>query len=158
MISPDFPGATMSAISGAQPKMAAVENAGRYVAGTESVEQLQAQYEMCEDLAHQMRDYCARKLSEGAASDQQAALARGLAGLRAKRWCTEERSVWVINRAATLLAWPLLDVAPPRSIDIPDLGPLRDVTVRELDPTKRVLTDIERILLQVKPPLVSHGA
>lgn len=144
----DFPRANLYALAGVQPKISVVETAGHYVAGSESIEQLEAQYLMCEDLAHQMRDYCTRKLNEGVVPDQNAALARGLAGLRAKGWCTEERSKWVINRAATLLAWPPLEVPPSRTLVVASVDTASVLPAKSPAPFRRVLTDIEKILLR----------
>lgn len=145
-ISPDFPRVEASALAGAQPKLATIETAGRYLPGTESIEQVQAQYQMCEDLAHQMRDYCARKLSEGAVSSQSAALARGLEGLRSKGWCTQERNVWIINRAAMLLGWSPIDPVLSVRSAVPEIRKAFSVPGSPPNSSGRVLTDIERAL------------
>lgn len=145
-IPPDFPRIGVHALSGAQPKFAAVETSGRYLPGAESIEQVQAQYLMCEDLAHQMRDYCARKLSEGAVSSQAAALARGLEGLRSKGWCTQERNVWILNRAAMLLGWtPMEAVSSGRSATV-EVHEAYSAPGPPPNSSGRVLTDIERTL------------
>ena len=104
----DFPvRSAISAISGAQPKMALVEVEGRYYAEGATPDDRKAQYAMCEDLAHQGVVYCRRKLAEGVVADPTAALARLHRGLQGKKWCSAEQKVWIVRRVANLLSWPI---------------------------------------------------
>ena len=103
----DFPvRSAISAISGAQPKMALVEVEGRYYAEGATPDDRKAQYAMCEDLAHQGVVYCRRKLAEGVVADPDAALKRLHTGLQGKDWCSAEQNGWIVRRVATLLSWP----------------------------------------------------
>ena len=99
----DFPvRSTISAISGAQPKLALVDVEGRYYPECATPEDRRAQYEMCEDLAHQGVVYCRCKL----VADPTAALARLHRGLKGKDWCSSAQNVWIVRRVAALLSWP----------------------------------------------------
>ena len=112
----DFPvRSTISAISGAQPKMALVKVEGRYYPEGATPDDRRAQHEMCEDLAHQGVVYCQRKLAEGVVADPAAALKRLHKGLQGKDWCSAEQNVWIVRRVATLLSWPA-----PESSSSPD--------------------------------------
>jgi hypothetical protein len=102
----DFPvRGTTVAITGAQPKLALVEVEGRYYPEGATPEDRRAQYEMCEDLAHQGVVYCQRKLAEGVAADPTAALERLHKGLQDKHWCSAEQNLWIVRRVAMLLDW-----------------------------------------------------
>ena len=103
----DFPArGTIASISGAQPKLALVEVEGRYYADGITHEGRRAQYEMCEDLAHQGVVYCQRKLAEGVVADPTAALARLHTGLQGKDWCSAAQNVWIVRRVAALFSRP----------------------------------------------------
>jgi hypothetical protein len=103
----DFPAwPEMTALSGAQPKIALVEIAGKYYAEGARPEDRQAQYEMCEDLAHQGVVYCKRKLAEGVVADPAAALDRLHKGLLGKGWCSPAQCGWIVRRVAALKSWP----------------------------------------------------
>lgn len=116
----DFPArVTVASISGAQPKLALVEVEGRYYPEGATLDDRRAQYEMCEDLAHQGVVYCQRKLAEGVVADPAAALKRLHKGLQGKDWCSAQQNVWIVRRVAILLSWPgpeplSLDTAPSR--------------------------------------------
>ena len=110
---------TMASISGAQPKLALVEVEGRYYPEGATPDDRRAQYEMCEDLAHQGVVYCQRKLAEGVVADPAAAMKRLHKGLQGKDWCSAQQNVWIVRRVAILLSWPIaeplsLDTAPSR--------------------------------------------
>jgi hypothetical protein len=112
----DFPVcSTIASISGAQPKLALVEVEGRYYPEGATPEDRRAQYEMCEDLAHQGVVYCQRKLSEGVVADPTAALKRLHKGLQDKHWCSAEQNLWIVRRVAALLSWPAPDSLSPES-------------------------------------------
>lgn len=93
--------------------MALVEVEGRYYPEGATPEDRRAQYEMCEDLAHQGVVYCQRKLAEGIVVNPTAALNRLHKGLQGKDWCSAEQNVWIVRRVAMLLAWPAPEW-PPR--------------------------------------------
>jgi hypothetical protein len=104
----DFPvRGTTVAITGAQPKLALVEVEGQYYPEGATPEDRRAQYEMCEDLAHQGVVYCQRKLAEGVVADPTAALKRLHTGLQGKDWCSAEQTVWIVRRVAALQSWPV---------------------------------------------------
>jgi hypothetical protein len=110
----DFPvRSTISAISGARPKLALVEVEGRYYPEGATPEDRKAQYEVCEDLAHQGVAYCKRKLAEGVVADPAAALKRLHKGLQGKDWCSAEQNLWMVRRVAALLSWPAPQVWAP---------------------------------------------
>ncbi len=87
--------------------MALVEVDGRYYSEGQTPEDINAQYELCEDLAHQATAYCKRKLAEGVVGSEQAALKRFFKGLQEKNWSTEQQNIWIVRRAAALLSWKL---------------------------------------------------
>ena len=93
--------------------MALVEVEGRYYPEGPTSEDRRAQYEMCEDLAHQGVVYCQRKLAEGIVVNPTAALNRLHKGLQGKDWYSAEQNVWIVRRVAMLLAWPAPEW-PPR--------------------------------------------
>ena len=105
----DFPViATVSAVSGAQPKMNLVEEGGRFYAPGMSPGEVLAVFQMCDDLVSQMVPYCQRKLAtyEG---NQDATVKAALKGLLAKRWCTDAQCVWIMRRAVDELQWTVGD-------------------------------------------------
>ncbi len=105
----DFPvTATVSAVSGAQPKMNLVEEGGRFYAPGTSPGEVLAAFQMCDDLVSQMVPYCQRKLPtyEG---NQDATVKAALKGLLAKRWCTDAQCVWIMRRAVDELQWTVGD-------------------------------------------------
>ena len=92
---------------------------GRYYPEGATPDDRTAQYEICEDLAHQGVVYCQRKLAEGVVADPAAALKRLHKGLQGKEWCSAQQNVWIVRRVAILLSWPIpeplsLDTAPSR--------------------------------------------
>ena len=103
----DFPpgSAILGSLSGAQPKLALVEVNGRFYAEGQTPQEVQQQYELCEDLAHQGAAYCQRKLAEGVVDSPAAALERLFLGLRAKDWCSAEQKIWIVRRVSSLQGW-----------------------------------------------------
>lgn len=102
----DFPiEPVISALAGAQAKLAVVQAGGRFHGPGTTPEEALQQYEVCEDLAHQLAAYCSRKLAEQAVCSEQAALERALRGLRQKNWCSPRQNLWVLRRTARLLGW-----------------------------------------------------
>ena len=91
-------------ISGAQPKVALVEEDGIYYQeGTSPLEVLEA-YEMCEDLAQQFVPYCLKKEAAGFGTHHEI-LRRVHDSLLQKDWCSKAQSAWVVERTALLLNW-----------------------------------------------------
>jgi len=110
----DFPvRAKHAALSGAHPKLALVRVGGRYYQAGQTPEQVRADYEMCEDLAHQLVPYCRRKMAEGVVQTTDAALERALLGLKHKLWCSAEQNAWIVRRTAALLGWQVPQSIPP---------------------------------------------
>ena len=102
----DFPPRTrVTAISGAQPKIAVALVDGKYYAPGNSPHEMRADWEMCEDLAHQLVPYCRKKLPRY--KSRKITLAQVHEGVLAKKWCSPEQSFWMIRRTAALLGWPL---------------------------------------------------
>ncbi len=105
----DFPvTATLSVLSGIQPKLSLVEEGGKFYAPGTCPSEVFAVFRMCEDLVSQMVPYCQRKLATFECN-QEATLKAALKGLLAKRWCTEAQSVWIMRRVAQELQWPVRD-------------------------------------------------
>lgn len=101
----DFPvRPLLSSLTGAQPKLALVEENGRYyAAGTSPSEVLEA-YQICEDLARQLVEYCLKKEASNFGTHAQI-LNRVGTGLAAEDWCTKDQCDWVVKRTAELLGW-----------------------------------------------------
>ena len=105
----DFPiTATLSALSGSQPKMSLLEEDGKFYAPGTSPSEVLANFQVCEDLVPQMAAYCQRKLPafEG---NRQATLKAAFQGLLSKQWCTPEQCEWVMRKATQELDWKHLD-------------------------------------------------
>jgi hypothetical protein len=148
VIPSDFPTEQRySALAGAHAKLALRLEQGRYRSEGPTAE---AQFELCEDLARQLVNYCARKLNQEAVASEQAALARALEGLRAKHWCSDAQNLWVIKRAATLLGW-----SPPSC----EILRAREVTysIRATDSVRppatgaRPLSMVEKLIARNRP-------
>ena len=110
----DFPpgSAILGSLSGAQPKLALVEVNGRFYAEGQTPQEVQQQYELCEDLAHQGAAYCQRKMAEKVVATEAAALERLFLGLQGKDWCSSEQKVWIVRRVAALLGWSVPATVP----------------------------------------------
>ncbi|MNU44045.1 hypothetical protein D3C71_328480 [compost metagenome] len=94
-------------LTGAQPKLSVVRDAdGNYVQQAVSDEEHAARFEMCEDLAVQLRDYCVRKSPSLPDISQSTLFERACTGVKAKApgWGLDaaERD-WVMRRAGELL-------------------------------------------------------
>ena len=102
----DFPSDNyVSALGGAQPKLAMVLIDGKYYPEGNTPEQQLERYVMCEDLAHQGLAYCTRKLEEGTVANPNAAMLRLFSGLQTKNWCTPSQKRWIVLRVAILGNW-----------------------------------------------------
>lgn len=88
--------------------MLLVEMNGEFLQPSSADTERRQDWFRAEDVAHQMRAYCIRKLAEGAVPDQSAALERGLRGLRGKSWFDDAQNIWIMKRTASLLGWPPL--------------------------------------------------
>jgi hypothetical protein len=119
----DFPvGTTLSALSGAQPKMSLIEENGKFFAPGTSPSEVIAVFQMCEDLVPQMVAYCQRKLP-AFDGDRQAAVSASLQGLISKQWCTAAQSEWIMRKTVQQLEW--------------NIG-INAVTASNLNPTERL--------------------
>lgn len=96
------------ALSGAQPKLAMVEEDGIYYAEGMAPSQVLEAYEVCEDLAAQFVDYCLKKEASNFGTREQI-LQRVLGSLETKDWCTTKQCKWVVKRTAKLLGWSYPD-------------------------------------------------
>lgn len=105
----DFPiEPRLYSLTGAQPKVALVEEDGAYFAeGTSPSEVLDA-YEVCEDLAQQFVDYCLKKEASNFGTHDQI-LQRVHSRLLTTNWCTKTQCEWVARRTAALLGWKFPD-------------------------------------------------
>ncbi|WP_342130043.1 hypothetical protein [Hydrogenophaga sp. OTU3427] len=105
----DFPvDATLSALSGAQPKMSLIEENGKlYAPGTSPSEVLTA-FQVCEDLVSQMAAYCQRKLPtfDG---NKEATVRAAFQGLLSKQWCSPAQSAWIMRNTVYQLGWTLIN-------------------------------------------------
>lgn len=112
-IPPDFPtGVVVASISGAHPKVVTVKFDGKYYAPGCSPSERYARWQICEDLAHQFVAKC-RKTKVGKRADMAEVeiLAQYLKRLLKMGWGTASEMKWVIRRAASLLCWPVPDLA-----------------------------------------------
>lgn len=91
-------------ISGAQAKMAMVEEDGIYYQEGTSPSQVLEAYEICEDLAQQFVAYCLKKEAAGFGTHEEI-LQRVHDSLLQKDWCSKAQSAWVVERTALLLKW-----------------------------------------------------
>lgn len=103
---------TLVSLSGAMPKLALVEVDGRFYPEGGTPEDIRAQWEMCEDLAHQGVAYCLRKMAEGVVSSEALALERLYKGLQGKDWCSTEQKTWIVRRAAAIQHWSVPALIP----------------------------------------------
>ncbi|SOY48496.1 conserved hypothetical protein [Cupriavidus taiwanensis] len=105
----DFPRAKIiSALTGVQPKIAVTKVGDKYEQPTVSDEEHQQRWESCEDLAHQLRDYCLRKGRENLTWTREYNLNRTRRGLESKVrsgvWDYSDAEVaWVMERIEALL-------------------------------------------------------
>jgi hypothetical protein len=101
----DFPiEATLSALTGAQPKLSLVEEDGKYYAVGTSPSEVAELYDICEDLAQQSVAYCTRKISELSLTREEV-IERLLQGLYQKQWVAPVHSQWIAVRTKHLLGW-----------------------------------------------------
>lgn len=103
----DFPiDAHLAALSGANPKMALIEEGGKFYASGTSPSEVIAAFQVCDDLVAQMAAYCQRKLPvyQG---NQEATVKAALQGLISKQWCSPAQCEWIMRKATKRLDWPL---------------------------------------------------
>lgn len=98
--------ASLSAVSGVQPKMSLIEEDGRFYAPGASPSEVLAAFQMCEDLVPQVASYCLRKLPEFS-GDQEATARAAFQGLLSKRWCSPAQCEWIMRKVIHELKWPL---------------------------------------------------
>lgn len=112
-IPPDFPVRVIAgAISGAQPKLLAVKFEGKYYALGSSPPERYERWLNCEDLAHQFVAKCREtKAGKRAEMPEIEILAQYLRRLLKMGWGSDSEMKWVIRRAASLLCWPVPELA-----------------------------------------------
>lgn len=112
----DFPSFDHTGVlAGDHPRSTLVKYEDKYYERGSTPPEVRVDYEMCEDLAHQVMVQCQRKLAQGDIT-RDAVLELALDRLRDKPWCTLPQNVWVLRRAAALLAWEVpasIPAAPP---------------------------------------------
>lgn len=102
----DFPvGPTLSALSGAYPKMSLIEEDGKFYSPGTTPSEVRAVFEICKDLVPQMVAYCERKLPEFDGK-QQATIRAAFQGLLSKHWCSPEQCKWIMKKVVHELNWP----------------------------------------------------
>jgi hypothetical protein len=106
----DFPRKQLlGAVGGMAPKLLLVRTAdGKFAAPTISEDERRLHWQNCEDLASQLADAAMRSKC-GKRSDwrEEDILDQYLPRLQKTGWVTEEESIWILRRTATILAWPL---------------------------------------------------
>ena len=106
----DFPRADIvAALTGAQPKLAVrLDAASHTYTAAPTLNELEARYEMCEDLAQQLVQKCVKnKSTKYAALTEREILAALLRKLNATGWGSNAEMAWVIRRTANILGWEL---------------------------------------------------
>jgi len=109
VIPADFPRAKLiSSLTGAQPKIAAIKVGDEYVQPTVSDEEHRRRWENCEDLAHQLHDYCLRKSRENPSWTREYNLDRTRRGVESKAksgaWDLSDAEIsWMMKRLEGLL-------------------------------------------------------
>lgn len=112
-IPPDFPSTPhLASLAGAQPKLAVRLVNGQYVVGL-TPEELQARFDLCEDLVGQLVAYCRRKQAEHPGWSQEELLSKVADALRAKAAAGEEgwdlseaERSWVLGKVRLRLGAP----------------------------------------------------
>lgn len=105
----DFPREKLlSALSGVQSKVAVALAGVQYVQPAASDEERRERWEICEDLAQQLRDYCRRKERENPTWSREFKLERTRSGVdrkvRSGRWdVSQDEVTWVFSRVVELL-------------------------------------------------------
>ncbi|MFJ1260616.1 HAD domain-containing protein [Cupriavidus sp. CuC1] len=105
----DFPRAKLvSALSGVQSKVAVALAGVQYVQPTASDVERRERWEICEDLAQQLRDYCRRKERENPTWSREFNLGRMRSGVERKvrsgKWdISHDETAWVLERVVALL-------------------------------------------------------
>lgn len=104
----DFPREEpLAALTGAQPKLAVRFDAATltYSSSIPS-DELQARFDLCEDLAHQLAQKCTRNRStKYARMSENEILTSLLKKLHTTGWGSKAEMQWVIRRTAELLNW-----------------------------------------------------
>jgi len=111
-VPPDFPRAKrLAAVGGAAPKLLLVRAPdGKFTEPMVCDEEVLQRWQVCEDLAVQFA-HAAVRSKNGKRSDwnEEDILAQYLPRLKAKGWTSDEESVWVLQRSAVILNWPVPD-------------------------------------------------
>lgn len=108
----DFPHTdNVAALTGVQPKLAVRLDAESHTyTAAPTLEQLEARYELCEDLAEQLVQKCRKnRATKYAALTEPEILAALLKKLNATGWGTKAEMEWVIHRTANILGWAAPD-------------------------------------------------
>ena len=108
-VPPDFPSAQISgAVSGAAPKLLLVRTpTGGFAAPTQSEEERTIRWQKCEVLAGKVARAATRSKTEKCSHmSEEAILALYLPIMQTKFNARYDESVWIVRRAASILAWP----------------------------------------------------
>ncbi len=98
----DFPRTAGGVVSGAQPKRCLILCSDGLYRESSSDEVRQERYELCEDLAHQLRDVALR---DAAQHSHEEVLRRVRVAVQENDWTTPSETTWLVQRLRTLLAW-----------------------------------------------------
>jgi len=111
----DFPRFTEeSAVPGAQPKLVATLHQGKFYMAGCSPPELYSRWEVCEDLALQLKEQAKdSKVGKRSHMTEVAILEQYLTRLIEMRWTSMDEAHWVIRRVADLLHWPVPVQAAP---------------------------------------------
>jgi hypothetical protein len=104
----DFPRTeNVAALTGVQPKLAVRLDAESHTyTSALTLPELEARYEMCEDLAQQLVQKCRKnRATKYAALTEPEILAALLKKLNATGWGTKAEMEWVIRRTANIFGW-----------------------------------------------------
>jgi hypothetical protein len=98
-VPPDFPRAPLlAALAGAQPKLPARSVDGQYVVGL-TPQELQARFDMCQELIEQLVPYCRRKQAERPDWSQEELLSKVATAIRSKDWSISEPELqWIVGQ------------------------------------------------------------
>jgi len=97
----------IAALTGIQPKLAVrFDAANRTYSSSTPSDELQARFDLCEDLAHQLAQKCVRNRStKYAHMSEEKILTSFYKKLNTTGWGSKAEMQWVIRRTADLLNW-----------------------------------------------------
>lgn len=103
----DFPRSTeQGAVPGAQPKFLATRYEGKFYVAESTPPELYARWEVCEDLASQIRERSlASKVGKRSHMTEVEILDQYLPRLIEMRWTSVPEARWIIRRVSQMLGW-----------------------------------------------------